>query len=101
MAIFMVLIKERGHMIQSCYSTVAVKMASPSQNSYEYKFIAELDDDLKCLICLGVARDPLQHVKCGKLFCKECLEKFGKDKPCPNCRVQHYDYYEDIRGKSL
>ena len=58
-----------------------------------YKFIAELDDDLKCMICLALARDPLQHEECGKLFCKECLEKFGKHKPCPNCRTKHSHYY--------
>ena len=63
------------------------------------KFIAELDDDLKCLICLEVARDPLQHEACGKLFCKECLEKYGKDKPCPHCRAQQSHYYEDKRSK--
>lgn len=68
-------------------------------SSANSKFIAEPDDDLKCLICLEVARDPLQHEECGKLFCKECLEKYGKDKPCPNCRAEHSHYYVDKRSK--
>ena len=25
-----------------------------------------------------------QHEECGRLLCKECLEKYGRDKPCPN-----------------
>ena len=64
----------------------------------EYTFLHELDDDLKCLICLEVARDPLQHEACGKLFCKDCLEEYGKDKACPNCRMESH-YYEDKRGR--
>ncbi len=37
------------------------EMVSPSTNStagYEYKFITEPEDALKCLICHEVARDP-------------------------------------------
>jgi hypothetical protein len=56
-----------------------------------FKFVAEVDDALKCLICLEVANDPLQHEGCGKLFCKECLEK-------PNCRGEG-NYYTDIKSK--
>ena len=71
---------------------------NPSVSRCEYKFISEPDDELKCLICLEVARDPLQHEACGKLFCKDCLEKHGKDKPCPNCRKGQSHYYVDRRG---
>ena len=67
--------------------------------STDYKFVTELDDELKCLICLGVARDPFQHEACGKLFCKECLEKFDKYKPCPNCRDTKSSYYVDKKSK--
>ena len=41
-----------------------------------------LDKDvhaLTCPICLNVARDPQQHDKCGKTFCKNCLEHMDKD----------------------
>ena len=66
----------------------------------DLKFLTEPDDGLKCLICLGVAREPLQHEACGKLFCKECLEKHGRHKPCPNCRQEDSHYYEDKRSKA-
>ena len=66
-----------------------------------FRFIYEPDDALKCMICLEVAEDPRQHEKCGKLFCKECLDEYGKVKPCPNCRAKQPQYFEDTRGKDL
>ena len=66
---------------------------------YECTFISEPDDSLKCLLCLAVARDPWQHGKCGRLFCYECLKKYGKDKPCPNCRMKQPLYFEDCKSK--
>ena len=74
--------------------------ASGKALSSDYIFIREPDDDLKCLICLEVAKDPLQHEECGKLFCKECSEKLGHDEPCPNCR-RVGRYYVDHRSKYL
>ncbi len=67
-------------------------------SSNEFKFLVEPDEDLKCMICLEVARDPLQHEACGKLFCKQCLEKYGRHNPCPNCRMRRSHYYVDKRG---
>ncbi len=67
----------------------------------EYKFVTEPPDELVCLICLEVARDPLQHEACGKLFCKKCIDKHGKKKSCPNCREDQSSYYLDKRSKSL
>ena len=66
---------------------------------YEYKFLTE--PDLTCRICLKVARDPRQHVEgdCGMLFSSECIETWGMDKPCPNCRMEHPNYAEDPRSK--
>ena len=66
---------------------------------YDYTFISEPDDSLKCLLCLVVARDPWQHGKCGRLFCHECIMEYGKDKPCPNCRMEQPLYFEDYRSK--
>lgn len=65
----------------------------------ELKFVSQPDDGLKCLICLDLAREPQQHEACGKLFCNDCLEKYGRDKPCPNCRKQDSQYYTDNRSK--
>ena len=75
-----------------------VREEMSSKARYEYNFVSEPDDALKCLICLDVARDPMQHGECGKLFCKECLEKHGKDRPCPNCKTQS-EYYRDNKSK--
>ena len=62
-------------------------------------FLSEPDDALKCLICLEVAEEPWQHDKCGRLFCRKCLDMHGKDKPCPNCRTEQPQYFEDARSK--
>ena len=48
-----------------------------------------------------MAKDPWQHGhgKCGRLFCKECIDKNGEDKPCPNCRMEQPQYFEDNKSK--
>ena len=74
------------------------KMASNTSIEYDYNFIGEPDDDLKCLICLEVARDPWQHGECGRIFCEECLEEYGKDNVCPLCSEQP-QYFKDNRSK--
>ena len=65
----------------------------------ECKFVGEPADVLKCAICLEIARDPHQHEECGKLFCKECIEKYGRHKPCPHCRIQGPQYFRDNKSK--
>ena len=49
------------------------------------------------MICLEVAEDPWQHGQCGRLLCKECLDRLGEDKPCPNCREENPQFFEDNR----
>ena len=68
----------------------------------QYSFLREPDDSLRCLICLEVAEKPWQHAygKCGRLFCEKCLQNYGKHKPCPNCRGEQPQYFEDYRSKS-
>ena len=67
---------------------------------YKYRFVSEPADALKCLICLEVAdEEPWQHSKCGRLFCKGCLDGYGRDKPCPNCMMPFPQYFEDSRGE--
>ena len=70
-----------------------------SISEYDYKFITEPEDALKCLICLKVARDPKQHESCGRLFCTQCIEKQGENKPCPTCRKEYPRYFDDNRSK--
>ena len=65
----------------------------------KYSFVRDPENDLKCAICLEVAKDPHQHEECGKLFCKECIDKYGRYKPCPHCRTQGSQYFRDNRSK--
>ncbi len=86
------------------------KRLDPSLNEggYDYKFIEEPADSLKCLICLLVVREPQQHGGCGKLFCKVCINKhkiFRND--CPTCRQPLNNsngfptIFNDFRSKRL
>ena len=63
------------------------------------RFVVEPSQGLICPLCGTVARDPHQHGKCGKLFCKECLDRYGRDKPCKNCNSPHPEYFEDNRSE--
>ena len=76
---------------------LTLKMASHLRK-FSFVSDSEPDDALKCLICLEVAKEPWQHDKCGRLFCKECLDKYGRAKPCPNCRTEQPQYFEDTRS---
>ena len=74
-------------------------MASNSSSSLHYKFITEPDDDLLCMICNAVAKDPWQHGECGRLLCCKCLEEYDGNKPCPNCKMEQPQYFQDSRSK--
>lgn len=63
-----------------------------------YNYSTEPDDALKCLICMEVAERPLQHSRCGKLFCRDCLEQYGVWQPCPNCRMEQPQYFNDSKS---
>ena len=54
----------------------------------------EPDDDLKCCICLEVARDPKQEEGCVKLFCSGCIEEWEEDS-CPT----DPQYFKDKRSE--
>ncbi len=80
------------------------KMASNGASGYDLHWVEDPPDDLKCLICLCVARDPRQHPgdddnDCGKIFCLECITKYQRNKTtCPNCR-QNLTIFKDARSK--
>ena len=63
-------------------------------------FIQEPDEDLRCAVCSHVAEDPIQHVDCGKLFCKRCLEKHGDDSTCPECKTEGKTFFPDTKSKT-
>ena len=70
-------------------------------DTYKYKFVSEPDDALKCPICLDVAEEPWQHVECGRIFCKECLDKYGRDKCCSYCTMDQPQYFPDNKSELL
>ncbi|XP_043951946.1 nuclear factor 7, ovary-like [Gambusia affinis] len=46
------------------------------------------DDDLCCPVCLEIFKDPV-ILSCSHSFCKECLQKYWREKPgreCPVCK---------------
>jgi predicted amidophosphoribosyltransferase len=66
---------------------------------YDHQFVEPPPDDLLCLICLCVARDPQQITCCGKVLCKGCLEKHKKNSTvCPQCR-KDINSFADKRSK--
>ena len=66
---------------------------------YDHQFVEPPPDDLLCLICLCVARDPQQINCCGKVLCKGCLEEHKKNSTvCPQCR-KDINNFADKRSK--
>ncbi|XP_014331262.2 nuclear factor 7, brain-like [Xiphophorus maculatus] len=46
------------------------------------------DDDLCCPVCVEIFKDPV-ILSCSHSFCKECLQKYWREKPvkeCPLCK---------------
>ncbi|XP_032425033.1 nuclear factor 7, ovary-like [Xiphophorus hellerii] len=46
------------------------------------------DDDLCCPVCLEIFKDPVL-LSCSHSFCKECLQRYWREKPgreCPVCK---------------
>ncbi|XP_054916363.1 nuclear factor 7, brain-like [Poeciliopsis prolifica] len=44
------------------------------------------DDDLCCPVCLEIFKDPV-ILSCSHSYCKECLQKWWRDKPVRECPV--------------
>ena len=83
-------------MLQSCYNMAA---SVEDLKGYDHQFVEPPPDDLLCLICLCVARDPQQINCCGKLLCKGCLEKHKEcSDDCPQCR-KPINTFSDKRSK--
>ena len=84
------------------------KMASNLTNidvgGYDLNWLEDPPDDLKCLICLCVARDPHQHPgdatnECGAVFCHSCIIEHKKNETiCPNCR-KNLTHFKDAKSK--
>lgn len=64
-----------------------------------FEFVGNPADDLKCLICSKVATEPDRHESCGKIFCRDCLVRNGKDEPCPSCKQEKPVFSLDKESK--
>ena len=83
------------------FNVLSQPQTQQNTGGYECKFLEEPSNDLKCLICLCVARDPLQHggEGCGKIFCRVCITEYQKrSKTCPNCRREIVTF-RDVRSE--
>ena len=55
---------------------------------YDFDFVEDPSEDMKCPICLLVLRSPQLTSCCGHHFCCECVDKVLREKgPCPLCNV--------------
>ena len=76
-------------------------LSSPKLGGYDYEFVEPPPDDLICLICTFVAKDPQQLTCCGKIYCQVCLEEQQKcSNRCAQCRKVGAASFEDQRSKS-
>ena len=84
--------------------TCSIDMMAASveeKKGYDHQFVEPPPDDLLCLICLFVARDPQQMKCCGKVLCNTCLKEHRKRSiKCPQCNV-NIDSFEDKRGNTV
>ena len=67
---------------------------------YDLNFVEDPPDDLICLICTLMAKDPQQVTCCGKIFCRVCLTEHKKySDACPQCRKVGGSDFMDQRSK--
>ena len=65
---------------------------------YDCKFVEQhaSTSQTKCPICRLILRDPYQARCCRTKFCWSCIQHLQADhKPCPNCREDNIEVFED------
>ena len=83
------------------YTYVIMAASAGDLKGYDHEFLESPLDDLLCLICLCVARDPQQINCCGKVLCKQCLEDHKQhSSDCPQCR-KNIVSFPDKRSKYM
>lgn len=69
--------------------------------SYCYEDDLQINDEMKCPICLGPFENPLKDTHCGHHFCYVCLEKWMHKKlSCPICR-QYFTSFGPVTNETL
>jgi hypothetical protein len=62
-------------------------MASCPCDPAKLQYVGEVNEGLKCAICLDALRDPEACPHCKELFCHACIHRaLHSDKSCPHCR---------------
>ncbi len=70
-------------------------VTGPIDFEEHYKFVKEISDEYKCVICSKLLRNPQVTECCGQHFCQYCLEEWLKSKYnalCPHCRSPNCNY---------
>ena len=69
---------------------------SRNRGGYDCDFVTPPPDVLQteCPVCLQIPKEPcLISCKCGKEFCRECIERIKQDnKPCPLCDKSEFTF---------
>ena len=74
---------------------------TPKLGGYDCEFVETPPDDLICLICTFVAKNPQQLTCCGKVYCQVCLkEQQKRSNSCAQCRKEGAASFEDQRSTS-
>ena len=82
-----------------------ISFVRKSRSGYEVTFMESTcvvkekpGDDLECIICKNLAKDPHQTNCCGHTLCQACGEKWrARSRECPNCRSDMFEMMLDIR----
>ena len=69
---------------------------SRNRGGYDCEFVTPPPDafQTECPVCLQIPKEPcLISCKCGKEFCRECIERIKQDnKPCPLCNKSEFTF---------
>ena len=78
----------RAHNFTSNNETIKMDEINKDKNYFE-NLTNNLEDEMKCCICLNRYKEPLLCPHCHHFFCKNCLKKwFGENKnSCVYCRT--------------
>ena len=67
-----------------------------NRGGYDCEFVTPPPDafQTECPVCLQIPKEPcLISCKCGKEFCRECIERIKQDnKPCPMCNKSEFTF---------
>ena len=58
--------------------------------NYRVEFAQQIPEELTCLICSFVTKEPQKMACCGRLYCRKCITEFSKKaRKCPNCQMYY------------